>query len=112
MPKTAIYLPDSVHKAAKEAHINVSKTAREAILDKLACKGVEIEIPEPKVIVSARCLCRYAFNTSSLVPTCPECKRRFRLYTKGRSRIAGIVKGTMQDLMALRAQKKRIRVIM
>lgn len=103
-----IYVPNEIKESVKQAGINASRVCREALLDSLVHKGIEIAEPEPKWVALAFCPSDgNHFATSSLFPTCNKCGKRFRLVPKKvQSRIRSMLKGTPADVIRAQQQGK------
>jgi hypothetical protein len=70
-------------------------------------------IPKGKVVIRVKCpYCKFEFNTSSLEKTrCMRCLKTFVIFPKKkklRSRVIGIVRGSIKDLQE---ERKRLEAI-
>ncbi|MFH8092955.1 MAG: hypothetical protein QXM38_03370 [Candidatus Aenigmatarchaeota archaeon] len=101
--RATIWLGKELKKAVIKANINLSEFVRSRLLEELKNRNIEVEIPDPELILRVRCpRCGSQGNTSSIVMArCFNCKHSFRIYKKGSSRIVGIVKGNLELLHKL-----------
>lgn len=97
-----IYIGKELKEAVNKYGLNASKFMREKLAEYFKKSGIAVNIPEPNIIILARCpSCGCIMQTSSLrIVRCHSCGKAFRPYIKTRpsSRIFKIVKGTIQDL--------------
>lgn len=95
-----IWLSKELKKAVIKANINLSEFVRSKLLEELRNRNIEVEAPNPELILRIRCpRCGRQRNTSSIVMArCFDCNHSFRIFKKGRSRITGIIKGNLEPL--------------
>lgn len=83
-----------------EENFSLSEFVREKLSKLLKEKNIEVEIPEPDLILRVRCQsCNHIQNTTSInFVKCLNCGNSYRIKTRRGTRIVGIVKGNRELL--------------
>jgi hypothetical protein len=103
--KAVVYISRELKQAARRAGINLSKFTRQKLLEELAYRGVEVETPEPDLIIETACpMCSFKQQTTTIrTVQCKKCGRRYLVFGRRRSRVTQIIRGSN----ALLQQKRR-----
>jgi hypothetical protein len=99
--RITLWIGREVKEALLKSGINVSEFVREKLKEELAKRNIQVNYPEPDLIVEVRCpKCNFHQETTSITYVrCRNCHKAFRVYTRNaRPRIVRIVKGDKSKL--------------